>query len=41
VTSTETLRNQILDETAAYFDSRDRADAEFGIRVWTAIRHRH
>jgi SAM-dependent methyltransferase len=41
VTSAETLRKQILDETAAYFDGRDRADAVFGIRVWTAIRHRH
>jgi SAM-dependent methyltransferase len=41
VTSAETLRNQILDETAAYFDGRDRADTVFGIRVWTAIRHRH
>jgi SAM-dependent methyltransferase len=41
VTSAEALRNQILDETAAYFDGRDRAEAVFGIRVWTAIRHRH
>lgn len=40
-TSAETLRNQIIDETVAYFDGRDRADAVLGIRVWTAIRHRH
>jgi hypothetical protein len=31
----------ILDETAAYFGGRGRAVAVFGIRVWTAIRHRH
>jgi ubiquinone/menaquinone biosynthesis C-methylase UbiE len=41
VTSAEVLRKQIIDETADYFDGRDRADAVFGVRVWTAIRRRH
>ena len=41
VTSAETLRKQIIEETAAYFGGRDRADAMFGVRVWTAIRRRY
>ena len=41
VTSAETLRKQIIDETAPYFDGRDRPGAMFGVRVWTAIRRRH
>ncbi len=34
----ETLRNQILDETAAFFPGQGHADAVFGIRVWTTVR---
>jgi SAM-dependent methyltransferase len=34
----DTLRNQILDETAAFFPSHGHADAVFGIRVWTTVR---
>jgi SAM-dependent methyltransferase len=34
----DTLRNQILDETAAFFPSQGHADAMFGIRVWTTVR---
>ena len=41
VTSAEALRNQIIDETAPFFGGRDRAEALFGIRVWTAIRRRY
>jgi len=36
--SEETLRNQILDQTAAFFPGQRHADAVFGIRVWTTIR---
>lgn len=32
------LRNQILDEIAAFFPDKGHADAVFGIRVWTAVR---
>jgi SAM-dependent methyltransferase len=34
----DTLRDQILDETAAYFPGQGHADAVFGIRVWTTVR---
>jgi hypothetical protein len=37
-TSADTLRAQILDETARFFRSQAHADAAFGIRVWTTIR---
>jgi SAM-dependent methyltransferase len=36
--SEDTLRNQILDETAAFFPRQGPADALFGIRVWTTVR---
>jgi SAM-dependent methyltransferase len=36
--SADTLRNQILSETSAFFPSQQRANAVFGIRVWTTIR---
>jgi SAM-dependent methyltransferase len=36
--SADALRNQILDETAAFFPRGGHADAVFGIRIWTTIR---
>jgi SAM-dependent methyltransferase len=36
--SANTLRNQILSETAAFYPSQRHAEAMFGIRVWTTIR---
>lgn len=36
--SADTLRNQILDETTAFFPRQAHADAVFGIRVWTTVR---
>jgi SAM-dependent methyltransferase len=37
-TTADTLRTQILDETAAFFPGQSPADARFGIRVWTTTR---
>jgi SAM-dependent methyltransferase len=34
----DTLRNQIIDDTAAFFPGQRHADAVFGIRVWTTAR---
>ena len=36
--SADTLRNHILDETAAFFPRQGHAAAVFGIRVWTTLR---
>ncbi len=36
--SADTLRSQILGETAAFFPSQGHAEAVFGIRVWTTVR---
>ena len=36
--SANTLRNQILSETAAFYASQRHPEAVFGIRVWTTIR---
>jgi SAM-dependent methyltransferase len=41
LTSAEVLRKQIITETAAFFSGQDRTDAQFGMRVWAAVRHRH
>jgi hypothetical protein len=37
VTTENTLRRQILDETAVFFPRGGRADTVFGIRAWTAV----